>query len=258
MGVVPLFIATLNDQQHQLTAFALFFAFLWGTVFKYFVVRKSGNWIVCIAAMFAGVVVTILLLLVYATLFPKFVLSLVDSQFAVVRLLAYVFQVGVCEETSKVIPVIIYLVWMKKKAAPRTTVLIGVFSGLGFAAIENMGYGYAFVDTSLALTQQYGAEGLEAGVRLAMLKILLRSLSLVFCHGLWTGIVAYFLAVGNLTGKKRVALSASLAESVGEFRLGKFAKGVKQDDFDALFGAKAIGLSHGQFGFVVKALHNAR
>ena len=51
---------------------------------------------------------------------------------------------------------------------------------------------------------------------------------------------------------------ASLAESMGESRLGKFTQSVKEGDLDALFGAKAIGLSHGQFGFVVEALHSTR
>ena len=55
-----------------------------------------------------------------------------------------------------------------------------------------------------------------------------------------------------------VSKDASSAESVGEKWLGKFAEAVKQGDFNALFGAKAIGLSDRQFGFVVEALHNAR
>ena len=55
-----------------------------------------------------------------------------------------------------------------------------------------------------------------------------------------------------------VSFFASSAESVGEFRLGKRAQGVKEGDFDAFFGAKTIRLSDGQFGFVVETLDSAR
>jgi Bacterial Ig domain/Bacterial cadherin-like domain len=52
--------------------------------------------------------------------------------------------------------------------------------------------------------------------------------------------------------------NASSAEFVGEFWGGKFAEGVKEGELNAWFGAKAVGLSHGQFHFVVETLHDAR
>lgn len=48
---------------------------------------------------------------------------------------------GVIEEAAKVIvPVILYLLWRPKD--PRGGVIIGIASGLGFATLETMGYGF--------------------------------------------------------------------------------------------------------------------
>jgi RsiW-degrading membrane proteinase PrsW (M82 family) len=85
-------------------------------------------------------------------------------------------------------------------------VLVGVFSGLGFAAFENVQYGDMSVETSYALANEYGVSGLVGGVQSAMVVAMLRSVSLVFCHALWSGIVGYFLAVAAVSGKRWAAL----------------------------------------------------
>src|SRR6202049_1656640 len=48
----------------------------------------------------------------------------------------------------------------------------------------------------------------------------------------------------------------SSVESVGKFGLGKLAKGVVEGEFGYPEGPKAIRFSHGDFGFVIQALHN--
>ena len=85
--------------------------------------------------------------------------------------------------------------------------MVGIFSGLGFAAFENRSYQTRAVDVTLALTAEADIDGLILGVRLAMINALLRSISLVFAHAIWTGIFAYFLAMACATGKRFVALS---------------------------------------------------
>ena len=47
--------------------------------------------------------------------------------------------------------------------------------------------------------------------------------------------------------------SASSAESVGRFWLRKFSELMKQSALNVFKRLKAIGFSHGQFGFVVEA-----
>jgi RsiW-degrading membrane proteinase PrsW (M82 family) len=65
-----------------------------------------------------------------------------------------------------------------------------------------MFYAQRAIDESVNLGYQYGLEGSAVGTQAAMVNVMLRSLSLVFCHAVWSGILAYFLAVATL-GRQR-------------------------------------------------------
>ena len=203
LGIVPLLIVTIPEADAQFTLFALFFALVWGVIFKMFVLRDDSPWRFPIVALFfTGVVGIWVLLFIYRYLLPDFYLSMSDSESGFVSLLGYVFQVGVWEELTKAAPVLLFLRWKRDQAHPMLLVVIGVFSGLGFAAFENLLYGDRAVMASVDLTLEYGTEGLEAGVQSAMITAMLRSLSLVFCHAVWAGIVAYFIAVAHLERRR--------------------------------------------------------
>jgi RsiW-degrading membrane proteinase PrsW (M82 family) len=207
LGVVPLLIGTFQDPNQQLTAFALFFAVLWGVIFKSFIVPVPRHWPKLAASLFfTGIAGIFSLLFIYEKFLPESYLSLVNSKSPTVRLLGYVFQVGFWEELTKSVPVLFY-VWSRRSAAnPMLAVLIGVFSGLGFAAFENMQYGERSVAQSALLTMQFGAKGAQAATTFAMSNVMLRSLSLVFVHAVLSGIVAYFLAMAARTGRRWAAL----------------------------------------------------
>lgn len=203
LGVLPLLIITVQNPEYQLTAFALFFAALWGVIFKYFIVRVPQRWPVMIASLFAtGIAGIYVLLKIYEYILPSAYLGLANSENGIVSLFGFIAQVGVCEELCKATPVLAYLVWKGRSAEPLTAVMVGVFSGLGFAAFENMFYAQNAIDQSVALGSQYGMEGQAVGTQAAMVNVMLRSLSLVFCHAVWAGILAYFLAVAIL-GRRR-------------------------------------------------------
>lgn len=203
LGVVPLLIYTVQRTDYQLTAFALFFAALWGVIFKYFIVRVPQRWPILVATLFTtGIAGIYVLLKIYEHILPEAYLALPNSDNGMVSLLGFIFQVGLCEELCKATPVLAYLIWKGRNAEPLTAVLVGVFSGLGFAAFENMFYAQRAIDDSVTLGWQYGLEGSAAGTQAAMVNVMLRSLSLVFCHAVWAGILAYFLAVAAL-GRRR-------------------------------------------------------
>ncbi len=199
LGIVPLLIVSISGADAQFTLFALFFALVWGVIFKMFVLRDDSPWRFPIGALFfTGIVGIYVLLFIYRYLLPDFYLGMSDNESGLVSWLGFVFQVGVWEELTKAVPVLLYLRWKREQAEPMLIVVIGVFSGLGFAAFENLLYGDRAIMASVDLTLEYGEEGLEAGVQSAMIQAMLRSLSLVFCHAVWAGIVAYFIAVARL------------------------------------------------------------
>jgi RsiW-degrading membrane proteinase PrsW (M82 family) len=230
LGVVPLLIGTLQQQQLQLTAFAIFFACVWGVIFKSFVVPHPGSWRALLASMFfTGIIGITGLLFVYGNVLPRQYLALVESQSIVLTLLGFVLQVGLCEELTKSLPVL-WVAWRYgARINPRLLILIGVFSGLGFAAFENIGYGEHSVVASFNMTRDFGAAGLVAGIQGAMSNVLLRSLSLVFCHGVWSGIVAYFLAMATVTNRRKPTL----------FLVGVTTAAVLHGLYDWLFGIQS-------------------
>jgi RsiW-degrading membrane proteinase PrsW (M82 family) len=173
----------------------MFFAVVWGLAFKILILRDSGDWKLPFAAMlFTGIIGTNVLLTVYQMFFPKMVLEWAFSANPFVSLFGCVGPVGLCEEFCKIAPVVAYVAWRRAAAKPLTMVLIGVFSGLGFSAFENLRYDDAAIANSYDLAVTYGPQGLSEGVQVAMVVALARSLSCVFMHAVMSGLFAYFLA----------------------------------------------------------------
>lgn len=210
LGIIPLLIVTIDRTDHQLTMFALFFAFVWGVIFKRFVLNDGGSWKWAVASMlFTGVAGIWLLLFVYRFILPGFYLRMSDSENSLISLLGYVFQVGLWEELFKAIPVFLLIWWRKSSLKPMQILTVGIFSGLGFAAFENLYYGENAVYSTYSLTRDFGVEGLVSGVTNAMVVTMLRSISLVFCHAVWSGIVAYFISIALLRKHRVGALILS-------------------------------------------------
>jgi RsiW-degrading membrane proteinase PrsW (M82 family) len=206
LGIIPLLIITIRHTSTQLTMFALFFAFVWGVIFKKFIIEDPKTQRLAIPTLFFTGIIGIELLLLMYNFLPDFYLYMADSRNAIISLLGYVFQVGVWEELIKSIPIFIALKWFRKDISGLSLITIGVFSGLGFAAFENLHYGERAINSAYAKTVDYGVEGLISGVENAMVNVMLRSLSLVFCHAVFSGIVAYFITTAYIRKEKMGAL----------------------------------------------------
>ena len=207
LAVVPLILVTLTDMEMQLTGFLLFFAAIWGMIFKKFIIEESGGWKLPLASLFFTGIIGIRGLVFVCDYLPDSYIKMADSTNLFTMIVGCVLQTGLCEELCKIVPVLAYLLWKRSAARPLTIVLVGVFSGLGFAAFENMQYANGQIVRSAALTIEHGAAGLQAGVKGAMINVMLRSMSSVFEHAVYTGIFAYFIALAFVTGKRRVALA---------------------------------------------------
>ena len=141
LGMIPLLIVTVDRTEAQLTLFALFFALVWGVIFKKFVLGDQGAWTWAIGSLFfTGIFGIWFLLFLYRYIVPDFYLQMADQSNPVVSLLGYVFQVGIWEEMCKALPVILVLKWIDPKLDRASILVIGLFSGLGFAAFENLNY----------------------------------------------------------------------------------------------------------------------
>ena len=194
IGVLPQLIGTVNDVRAQLSLYAFLFAAVWGVVFRDFIVRWPAKWSWLIAsAVFTGTVGTTCVLFLSKVL-PQSYVRMPESSSILVSLTGFVIQIGVLEEFCKAIPTVAYLLWKRRDAEPFTAILIGVFSGLGFAAAENVLYG-----------EMYG--GMTQIQAIGILTILLRSLSTVLGHAVLSGIVGYFLVMAFLTMRRAPLLA---------------------------------------------------
>lgn len=108
--------------------------------------------------------------------------------------------IGVIEEAAKLlVPVVLYLLWRPRD--PRGGVIIGIASGLGFATLETMGYGFqALLSGGLAAVDQ---------------TLLLRALFSPACHIAWTGItVAMLWRIRSAAHRGRAILGFLLSYAV--------------------------------------------
>ncbi len=247
LGVLPLLIISLSEPGMQLIGMLFFFAMLWGGIFRGLVIKCTEKVGLPVAAFFfTGIIGINVLLFIYQFL-PEFYITMSDSQSPVFRLLGYVFQVGLCEEICKVVPVLFYVLVKRRKASPMMIVLVGVFSGLGFAAFENIQYSIRMIEgTSLRLLHGNEMDGLEgalagaqAGTLEAMIVVMLRSISLVFAHAIWSGIFACFIAMAFIGNRRWFALTfIGLAVSAVTHGFYDWCCGVQQT-----FGAITIGVT---------------
>jgi RsiW-degrading membrane proteinase PrsW (M82 family) len=207
IAIIPLFLVTLSETQSQITGFCLFFASIWGLAFKKFILAEDEGWLIPIASLFfTGIVGINVLLWVYEHL-PRWYNEMPDTENPFGMILGSILHTGITEELCKIIPVLLYITWKRQNVKALTIVLVGVFSGLGFAAFENMDYAGRQVLQSARLTVTYGAIGLQEGVQSAMVNVMLRSMSAVFGHAVYSGIFSYFIALAFITGKRRGALA---------------------------------------------------
>jgi len=224
LGALPLAIASFNHLAVGLYGLYFFFAFVWGGIFRGLVLKTSDNLLLPIVAFFTTGIVGVAMLLAFHECLPSFYLNMPDHSNPIIQLFGCIFQTGLWEEICKILPVILYLIWKREHAQPMMMVLIGVFSGLGFAAFENVHYavmkgvmgGLENIDVALGniLSAENEAEfqGAMETAAIAtflhnssiMIMALLRAVSCTFGHAIWTGIFAYYLACAMASRKQWV------------------------------------------------------
>jgi RsiW-degrading membrane proteinase PrsW (M82 family) len=108
--------------------------------------------------------------------------------------------VGVIEEAAKlIVPVILYVLWRPHN--PRGGIIIGIASGIGFATLETMGYGFQAL--------------MAGGIAAVDDTLLLRALTSPACHIAWTGMtVAMLWRIRTATHHVRAFLGFLLAYGV--------------------------------------------
>ncbi|MDA8193239.1 MAG: PrsW family glutamic-type intramembrane protease [Thermaerobacter sp.] len=155
------------------------------------------------AYLFTGVVGTAFALAVEGFWFRHGGSVLLKSPALVVAVPAYVLFVGVTEEFAKQIVVLIVLFYQRVRGHawnPLTYMMLGVSSGLGFSAVENITY----VERGISF------EVMRHTFGLGTITALTRALYTPFLHAIWAGLTAYGFGVVASRGFRdwRIGLGA--------------------------------------------------
>ena len=115
-----------------------------------------------------------------------------EDESILLRLIGYIFGVGLFEEALKLVPVFWVIYKARHPIFPKTAVFYGLISGIAFGVIEGVTY-----QITLNKTLEYDASFFLNIARLT---------TLPFLHSIWTAIGAYFISFSFLFPKKRFSL----------------------------------------------------
>ena len=114
-------------------------------------------------------------------------------------------MVGLIEESAKLVVPVIILIFARRLRDPAVGVIIGIASGMGFATLETMGYGFS------ALLQSRSIADLDQ-------TLLLRALLSPAGHVAWTGVTTaalWRIPSARRRGRAVGLFAAAFAASVG-------------------------------------------
>lgn len=171
---------------------SLYFSSLWALFYFIFFKTSQISLKNGILIFFSTqILVSILVFVINVNRFNPLYFFLEDESI-LLRLVGYIFGVGLFEEALKLVPV----VWIIYKAGhpifPKTAVFYGLISGIAFGVIEGVTY-----QITLNKTLEYDASFFFNIARLT---------TLPFLHSIWTAIGAYFISFSFLFPKKRFSL----------------------------------------------------
>ena len=178
-------ITSVEDLARTLVIYC---ALAWAGYFYYFVCKRSVDYLWGGAVMLFTAFVGIRLVYVLWGIPPfTFLRPMTDEGHDLVsHLVGYTFGVGVIEELTKAVPVLVLAYAMARVEKPLDGLFFGAMSGLGFGIAEG--------------TQYILAPGAN------VVSVLLRLTTLPFAHALWAGIVGYFVGLAQINKKRGIAL----------------------------------------------------
>jgi len=203
LAMGPLAIAHLDRTDFILWGIALYSALLWAMfVYRLFAGRDLGfRW--AIGMVFVTCFVMVPLLQVYLAIPPDFTQWLISRRFFVFQLAGYVLGVGIREEMTKALPLLVLAVFTSRMKNPLSGLVLGFMSGIGFAVAENVLYVYKTVSHAVSITQETGH---FANLVVPVYNNVIRMAMGPFVHGCLSGIFGYFIALSTVDARRRIFL----------------------------------------------------
>ena len=162
------------------------------------------------AYIFTGLIGTSLAMLVESLWYHTPARGFLNAPQVLISTPAYVLCIGITEEVAKQLVVFLVMLWQRAKKkvwSPLSYMMLGVSSGLGFSAVENISY----VERGLAFEVMRHAFGIGTFTALT------RALYTPFLHAIWAGIAAWGIGQIAAQGVARWRMGLGLIMLVAVF-----------------------------------------
>jgi RsiW-degrading membrane proteinase PrsW (M82 family) len=202
-ALTPLAIQVLGSYGAILNGLAIWSGVLWALLlFRLFGDRELRfSW--AVGVLLFSFVVMLPLFELYTALPPHITEALIGSRFFPVRYLGYVLGVGVREELCKAVPLIALAVLWAGMKNPVNGLVLGMMSGVGFAASENVYYVLVTLNDAIAETRRSGD---FSSFVAPVFSNVVRMMTGPFGHGCYTGIFGYFISLAAADASRRLPL----------------------------------------------------
>ena len=201
-GCLPLVFTTVSNFTLKIYLFCIYFALIWGYLLKNLILGEEKKWGLALGSFFFTGLIGLLLHQIWYFSFEEIhdlLLSWTNS--TGLAGLVSTFYFAFLEEWVKILPVLLCVKFWSEKYSIPTLMLIGIFSGLGFAAFENVSYTWRIAGTTANI---HGAEGIFLSSVLGLSNQMVRAVSLCLVHASWTGIVTAFVVFVRLMRLRKV------------------------------------------------------
>ncbi|MEX2208413.1 MAG: PrsW family glutamic-type intramembrane protease [Myxococcota bacterium] len=178
--------------------YGVYFAMMWGLVLWLFVrPEKIGVLDVVRVSLFTSITGVFIVGVLYRLPYLSAVIAATREPELLVRLVSYVFGVGLLEELVKIVPVLWIFVRNREPGTIREITYLGCVSGFAFGVSEAVSY-------SVFFAQGVARGDLPLGAFVVVQ--LTRLITLPLLHAVFSGVAAQFVALGVETPPLRRAL----------------------------------------------------
>lgn len=166
--------------------FSLYICLIWMAVFISFFAKKNDKFIPIISGMLFCALISFPITQLLTTFLSKLYPSTISTQASIKTFCIQFFAIAFKEEFFKLIPIIIFAYYSFHISDPIDAMIIGLGSGLGFAAFENLLY---IENLNRQLTTN------DISFYSFLFKTLTRIITLPYLHAVFTGIAGYYIGV---------------------------------------------------------------
>ncbi len=248
VAIAPLAIEILHEDHAILYGLALWSMALWSLLLYRLFADRDLSFRLAFGTVLFTSFIGLPILQVWLIVPPDLTGWLTTRAFLPVRLVGYVFGVGVREEMTKAIPLLALALFTTRMRKPLNGLLLGMMSGIGFAGAENVYYVFHTLGLALEAMKQTGNRGY---LIMPVYNNVVRMAMTPFLHACFSAVFGYFIALAASERRHRLVF----------FLLGLGLSSVMHGLYDTFVGESpllGVVLQLGAFFLVMTYILKAR